>query len=76
MQSGLLWHDSSANALSLKIGRAIERYRERFGAAPNVCYVHPQQLPEGEQRIGEVAVRASERVLLHHFWVGQEQPQG
>ncbi len=73
MQIGLLWYDNGNSELPLKISQATKRYRERFGAEPNVCYVHPETLPNGEQRIGGIMVRASSRVLQHHLWIGQEQ---
>lgn len=74
MQVGLLWYDSGSSELPLKILQAAKRYRERFGADPNVCYVHPATLPAGEQRIGDILVRPSNRILRHHLWIGQEQP--
>lgn len=74
MQVGLLWYDSGSSELALKVSQAAKRYRERFGADPNVCYVHPATLPDGEQRVGGIVVRTSPRVLQHHLWVGREQP--
>ncbi len=73
MSVGLLWYDNSAEALPQKIERAVRRYEERFGAAPNVCYVHPAVLPDGEQHINQVTVRASGHVLQHHLWVAHEE---
>lgn len=76
MNMGLLWYDNSAEDLKEKLGRAVRRYRERFGADPNVCYVHPTALPDGERQINQIAVRASIRVLRHHLLIVQEQPSG
>jgi len=73
MQIGLLWYDNGNSELPLKVSQAVKRYRERFGVEPNVCYVPPENLPEGEQQVAGVAVRASSRILRHHLWVGQEQ---
>lgn len=43
MQSGLLWYDDDPQrTLEAKIGRAAERYREKYGRLPDTCYVHPQ----------------------------------
>jgi hypothetical protein len=73
MNVGLLWFDGGSRDLSQKVARAAKRYQNRFGAAPNVCYVNPDTLPNGEeQRIQGVWVRPSPRILQDHFWVGQE----
>lgn len=73
MQVGLLWYDSGGSELALKVSQAAKRYRERFAAEPNICYVHPATLPNGEQQVGGIVVRASSKVMPHHLWVGQEQ---
>lgn len=73
MGMGLLWYDSSTTELGAKLQKVVKRYQERFGAQPNVCYVHPGTLPQGEVSLGGIRVRPSEHVLKHHFWVGQEQ---
>ncbi len=72
MGTGLLWYDNGAQDLAAKVGRAVQRYRERFGQDPNVCYVHPATLPEGERQVAGLLVRPSARILLHHLWVGVE----
>lgn len=73
MQIGLLWYDDDKTELAVKISQAVKRYRERFGAEPNVCYVNPKSLASCEQRVEEIAVRTSSRVLKHHLWIGQEE---
>ncbi len=41
MKVGLLWYDDDpGHDLAEKIGRAARRYRQKFGASPNICYVH------------------------------------
>ena len=76
MKVGLLWHDSSSSDLARKLSRAVQRYQVRFGQPPNVCYVHPTQLPEGKLTVGSLTIRASQQVLRHHFWLGQETADG
>lgn len=45
MNEGLLWYDDdSGRDLAEKVKRAARRYRQKFGASPNVCYVHPSTL--------------------------------
>jgi len=82
MKEGLLWYDDSPGRdLAEKIGRAARRYRQKFGTAPDVCYVHPSALggwstsdSNGKvQKMGGVRVSSKPSVLRHHFWVGREE---
>ncbi len=74
MKIGLLWFDDDPGRdLAQKVGGAAQRYHQKFGRQPNVCYVHPSAL-EGESRqLGNLTVAARSSVLRHHFWVGQEE---
>ncbi len=76
MNVGLLWHDSSSKDLAHKVAQAAHRYQIRFGHPPNVCYVHPAQLPADNHPRGTIIIRASHRVLRHHLWLGQETADG
>ena len=77
MEIGLLWYDNSTQALDVKVSKAAGGYRKRFGAEPNVCYVHPTTLPtEDEQQVNGITVRPSRQILKHHFWVGEERKEG
>lgn len=76
MKEGLLWYDDNPGRdLAEKIGRAARRYRQKFGASPDVCYVHPSALNgNGKvQKVGGVHVAPLPSVLRHHFWVGREE---
>jgi len=73
MEVGLLWHDSGAEDLAWKLSRAAKRYHERFGDKPDVCYVNPAQLPDGDRTINGILVRPSPRIMRHHFWLGKEK---
>jgi hypothetical protein len=73
MDVGLLWHDSGSEDLARKVARAAKRYQDRFGEKPNVCYVNPALLPDGDRRINGILVRPSPRILRHHFWLGLEK---
>ena len=75
MREGLLWHDSGSEDLAWKLAKAAQRYRDRFGDKPNVCYVHPTLLPDGDKQVAGMLVRSSSRVLRHHFWLGQEKAE-
>ena len=75
IQEGLLWFDDSPNrAVTDKIERAVQRYQQKYGHHPDVCYVHPVHLKEGEVSLAEgVKVLPAKSVLPHHFWLGIEE---
>jgi len=76
MKEGLLWYDDNPGRdLAEKIGRAAQRYRQKFGAAPDVCYVHPSTLSGNGNghKVGDVCVSPLPTVLRHHFWLGREE---
>jgi len=75
MNIGLLWCDSSAKDLAVKVTLAAQRYRERFGGEPNVCYVHPSDLPTGECETNGIRMRTATRVLRHHLWLSHESSE-
>lgn len=76
MKQGLLWFDNdSKRSLEDKIAQAVERYVQKFGHEPNVCYVNPQMLAEQKAAASSKQVRlaTAHNILLHHFWVGVTQ---
>jgi hypothetical protein len=48
----------------------VARYQQKYGHNPDVCYVHPGQVPERELSVGPVKVLPAQAVLPHHFWLG------
>lgn len=73
MREGLLWYDDDPGRdLAEKVTRAARRCKQRFGASPTVCYVHPSALDADEVRVGAVRVETLPSVLRHHFWLGVE----
>jgi hypothetical protein len=80
MQTGLLWFDNDPNReLAAKVEDAARRYREKFGVAPDTCYVSRAALSGGEclvrlKDFGGLALRLvpAGNILQHHFWVGIE----
>lgn len=87
MKSGLLWYDNDPQrALEDKISLAAQRYHEKFGQWPNMCFVHPQAIAgESEQKVriacaekpkrATIQVVTAPNVLLHHYWLGQGAKQ-
>jgi len=84
MLVGLLWFDDDPKKeVSLKVKEAAERYFEKFGRRPNLCYVSLGTLPiegvhldpsDGEhpQDVNHgLRVLSSPLVLPDHFLVGE-----
>ncbi len=80
MQMGLLWFDNDPHRdLAAKIMDAAGRYREKFGSAPDTCYVNQGELNGqnltlalGGAPQARLRVVPASNVLPHHFWVGVE----
>jgi hypothetical protein len=89
MREGLLWFDADPKRdLAEKVAQAADRYREKFGRRPNLCYVNPAMLvvpahpglPAGDGRVSQSTVECdgvrlapAANVLAHHFWIGVEE---
>ena len=83
METGLLWYDGDPKRpLEDKVGRAVERYRQKYGRWPNICFVHPQVVGDqatdglrlaclGKSPKATIRVLPAPNVLVHHFWLGE-----
>lgn len=80
MEVGLLWYDADPRrSLADKVGRAAQRYQEKYGRWPNTCFVHPQAVEGEAQKLTcqangarlEVQVVPAPTTLLHHLWIGE-----
>ena len=70
---GLLWFDDDPKVdFSRKVQEAARRYKEKFGRRPNVCYVHPDTLPQEGIALDGIRVIPSPLVLPYYFWLGYE----
>jgi hypothetical protein len=88
MDVGLLWYDGDPKRpLEDKIGKAAQRYREKYGRWPNTCYVHPEVVgKDGKEELrlayrlqnpkARIRVLSAPNILLHHFWLGESQDLG
>lgn len=77
MHTGMLWFDNSQSTLVVKIQKAVDYYRKKYGRTPDLCLVHPSML-EKEQtalEINQVTVRPYRPVLPGHIWIGIEDVQ-
>ena len=79
MYTGMLWFDNDpATTLSVKIQKAADYYRKKFGRVPDVCLVHPSMLADIQMEVfGEndkrVTIHPYKVVLPGHFWIGIEE---
>ena len=72
MRIGLLWYDDDPRrGLDEKVRQAATRYRQKFGVAPDVCYVNDKSIDQAEVRVGDLRVVRAATVLPNHFWIGQ-----
>lgn len=75
MQAGLLWYDSEpSRTIAAKATAAAERFQQKFGLVPDVCYVSSKALKDGELSIpfheGQLRLIPANNILLNHFWIG------
>jgi hypothetical protein len=81
VQTGLLWFDDSPDReVWAKIEDAARRYRERFGIAPDTCYVNDTVLKGSEIRsapqashVTSLRLVPASSIRLHHFWIGIDE---
>jgi len=77
MNTGMLWYDNDPKMdLAVKIQKAADYYRKKYGKAPDLCFVHPSMLADPNQKMaGKVEVRSNRSILPHHFWIGLHATQ-
>ena len=76
MKTGLLWFDGDAGRdLAAKVARAAAHYQQKYGRAPQLCFVNPGALEGSREsvRVAGLDVLASKTVLPNHFWLGQKE---
>jgi hypothetical protein len=79
MNVGMLWFDNDPRtALTAKVSRAADYYRQKYGLVADLCLVHPSMLgashPNLEDTpIGKITVRTNRAILPGHLWIGTEQ---
>ncbi len=72
MRVGMLWYDNDPVDIPTRVRRAAEYYRQKYGAPPGLCCIHPSML-NGDKQVDGIELRASRYVLLNHFWLGREE---
>ncbi len=78
MNVGMLWFDNDPHtALTAKVTRAADYYRQKYGLIANLCMVHPSMLAAersstDEVHAGKIMVRPNRSILPGHLWIGSE----
>lgn len=71
---GWLWFDNDAKlSLEDKVDRAAQRFRQKFGRGPQLCYVNPGALDHSPTRCGQLVVHGASNILPGHFLFVVEQ---
>lgn len=71
MNVGMLWFDNDTQSeIKTKIKRAAAYYQKKYGAHPNLCYVHPSMVSGDAVKAEGIEIRTTRSVLPHHFWIG------
>lgn len=76
MHTGLLWFDNDPHTtLSVKIQKAIEHYRKKFGRLPDLCLVPADMLASGQSslQLEKLTVRSFKYLMPGHIWIGVEE---
>jgi hypothetical protein len=74
----MLWFDNDPRtALTAKVSRAADYYRQKYGLVADLCLVHPSMLGGTRSSLedvhaGEIAVRSNRAILPGHLWIGTE----
>lgn len=72
MHTGMLWFDNSQIALDVKIQKAMDYYRKKYGRIPDLCLVHPSMLHDTKLEDRQITIRPYRPVLPGHIWIGIE----
>lgn len=76
MNTGMMWFDNDPKtSLDVKIQKAADYYRQKYGRTPDICLVNPGMLdktqPESDARqAGKITIRPLRSVLPGHLWIG------
>ena len=79
MNIGMLWYDNDPRtALTAKVARAADYFRQKYGFVADVCMVHPSMLGMSapdliEGQVMNVVVRPNRLIQPGHLWIGRDE---
>jgi hypothetical protein len=78
MTTGMLWYDTDRTLdLAARLERAANHYRSKYGAQPNLCFLHPSATgADTPSRVGSIELRTDRAVLPGHLWLGVAASSG
>jgi hypothetical protein len=66
----MLWFDSNQElAVSDRVERAANYYKEKYGRTATLCFVHPSTIAE-PSKAGRTEIQPMDAVQPNHFWLG------
>ena len=75
MRTGMLWFDNDPKTdLAAKIASAVAYYQKKYGAKPNLCFVHPTMW-NGAQEPNGIEVKTDREIRPNHLWIGTQEKQ-
>ncbi len=74
MRTGMLWFDNDPKTdLTTKISQAAMYYQKKYGARPDLCFVHPTMFGEAAQKPNGIEVRTNRMIRPNHLWIGLQE---
>jgi len=71
MNTGMLWFDNDKlTDLETKIERAAAYYAKKYGAMPDLCFVHPSMLASPAVSARGIEIKTTQQILPNHLWIG------
>ena len=71
MQTGMLWFDNDKKTtLTIKVKKAADYYRKKYGRSPDLCMVNPSMIPKEKVKSGKITIRPYQPILPGHLWIG------
>jgi hypothetical protein len=80
MNTGMLWFDNDPKTtLDVKIQKAAEFYRHKYGRVPDLCMVNPGNLEKSPQQVeaaqsSKILIRPLRSIMPGHLWIGVDEP--
>lgn len=76
MRTGMLWFDPDPKTdLAAKIADAMAYYQKKYGAKPNLCFVHPTMIGMAECANG-IEIKTNRAIRPNHLWLGIQIQDG
>lgn len=75
METGMLWYDNDRQSNLIKrIHNATVYYSLKYGAKPDICFVHPSMFTEENVGIVGMEIRKNHLISPNYFWLGTRKP--